>query len=162
MKKLDAIGSKLCSYQAQIFAESSTAFMCSSKIFFRRFFMSLYATRLDRCARYVLTYETSECFSMLLEEYGDSTYGSVKLNKDILYYVGYLTRYICYTRNITSLYFYRVFSLDDIINSYEIYHTLDEEVVIKTMLEKLCLSEDIFDIQKIFKEKVSDYFYSNI
>ena len=81
--------------------------------------------------------DTKECFDSLKEQYNNTDYGSIKINEDILYYVGYLTRYISYTRNISSKYLYKNYSIDMIIDNYEIYHTQSEEWVIKRIQKKV-------------------------
>lgn len=151
MKTLDLLGTKLCSYQAKIFEESLNRFICSSKIFLRRFFNSEFAFFLDMPTERTFTFEVEECFSSLIEEYGDSTYGKIKLRPEALYYLGYLTRYICYTREITSTHLYNVIDVYDIIDNYSIYHTQDEEWVIATLLEKQHLSENDLDEDYILK-----------
>ncbi|MCQ2802948.1 MAG: hypothetical protein MJ225_04715 [Bacilli bacterium] len=152
MRKLDLLGSKLCSYQAKIFEESLTKTMCSSKVFLRRFFMSEFGFYLDMPERYVFSYDTNECFASLLEEYGDSTYGKVKINANVLYYLGYLTRYICYTREITTRHLYKTFNIYDIIDNYYVFHTQDEEWVIATLLQKYNMTEKDLDEYEILKD----------
>lgn len=151
MKKLDVFGSKLCSYQAKIFEESSKRFICSSKIFLRRFYNSEFAFYIDLPNGRIFAFETEECFSALLEEYGDSSYGKEKFNSEVLYYLGYLTRYICYTRGITSAHLYSVINIYDIVDNYYVYHTQDEEWVIASLLEKQKLTEKDLNEDEILK-----------
>lgn len=151
MKKLDVLGSKLCSYQAKIFEESSNRFICSSKIFLRRFYNSEFAFYLDLPQGRIFAFETEECFLSLLDEYGDSAYGKEKINSEALYYLGYLTRYICYTRGITSAHLYSVINIYDIVDNYYVYHTQDEEWVIATLLEKQNLTEKDLNEDEILK-----------
>ena len=99
----------------------------------------------------IFSFETKECFDSLLEEYGDSTYGVEKMNPEVIYYLGYLTRYICYTRGITSAHLYSVLNIYDIADNYYVYHTQDEEWVIATILEKQHLTEKDLDEDEILK-----------
>lgn len=151
MKKLDVFGSKLCSYQAKIFEESAKRFNCSFKIFLRRFYNSEFSFYMDFPYGRIFAFETEECFSALLEEYGDSSYGKEKFNSKVLYYLGYLTRYICYTRGITSAHLYSVINIYDIVDNYYVYHTQDEEWVIAAILQKQNLSEKDLDEDEILK-----------
>jgi len=152
MKELDLMGSTLCSFQAKIFAQSRDRFDCSSKMFIRRFFYSNYSLNLDYYQYFKTSYDEEECYEDLLEEFGDSTYGRVKLPKKVLHYVGYISRYICYTRNVTSLFFYHHFHVDELIKHYEVYHTQSEEYVIRDLLEIHGFTEDIFDEEKLLKD----------
>lgn len=151
MKKLDVLGAKLCTYQGKIFEESANRFMCSSKIFLRRFYNSEFAFMLDLPNENTFSFETNVCFESILEEYGDSIYGSNKFSFEALYYLGYLTRYICYTREITSSHLYDAVNIYDIVENYYVYHTQDEEWVIARLLEKNNLSEQQLNEDEILK-----------
>ncbi len=162
MKKLDSLGTKLCSYQAKIFEESLIRCKCSSKIFLRRFFKSEFAFFLDIPMGRIFTYEIEECYSSIIEEYGDSTYGKEKINAKKLYYLGYLTRYICYTRGITSGHLYSVIDIYDIIDNYYVYHTQDEEWVISSLLEKQHLTENDLNEDEVLKKLIRADFQKQI
>lgn len=151
MKKLDLLGLKFCKYQAEIFEQSNRRFMCSSKLFIRRFFNSNFAFCLDLPKDKIFSFETEECFASIIDEYGDSTYGSEKFNDKVMYYLGYLTRYICYTREMTSSHLFSVIDVYDIARNYYTYHTQDEEWVIATLLEKQNLTENDLNEEEILK-----------
>lgn len=152
MRQPDRKCSELCSYQANIFAKSRKAFICSSKVFLRRFFFSNFACHLDFQEFYTFSYDENECFESILKDYGDSTYGKIKIPEQVLYYIGYITRYICYTREVTSLFFYRTFGVDTLINEYYVLHTQSEEAVLKELLQRNNLTENIFDQNKLLKD----------
>lgn len=152
MRELDRYGAELCSYQAKIFAKSRNFFQCSSKIFLRRFFHSIFASHLDFYNFYTFSYDELDCFNSILEDYGDSTYGKERLPEKVLHYIGYLTRYICYTREVTSLFIYDTFGINIFIERYEVLHTQSEEYAVRELLEINHLTEDIFDQDKLAKE----------
>ena len=162
MKKLDSEGSKLCSYQAEIFEKSVKRFQCSSKIFLRRFFNSEFAFYLDIPLGRIFSFDTEECYLSMLEDFGDSTYGKIKLSAKVLHYLGYITRYICYTRSITSGHLYRLINIYDIADNYEIYHTQDEEWVIANILLKEHLEEKDLDEDEILKDLFRKYYKSKL
>lgn len=151
MKKLDRIGSKLCSYQAKIF-EESLKYKCSSKIFLRRFFYSSFASKLDEYNKYIFTFDPLDCFRSLNEQYDPSNYGTKKINKEVLYWLGYITRYISYTRDYSSKKLYKNIPLDLFIKGYEVYHTQSEEWVISRMLELINKDETMFDKKILMKQ----------
>lgn len=144
MKKLNINESKLCSYQANIFA-NSIEFDCSSKIFLRRFFNSSYAQKMDDYENHTFSYDIKDCYDQLLEQYGKFTYGKKKISKEILYWLGYITRYICIDKNISSRQLYKMIDLDLLINNYETYHTQSEEWVINRIFDNMGIDKDAFD-----------------
>ena len=150
MKKLDYDGSKLCTYQAEIFSQSLTL-SCSSLVFLRRFFNSHFARKLDDCEQYQLSYEAEDCFASILEQFGETEYGKKKLPENILYWLGYITRYFCYTRECSSKLLYKSIPLRFFTDNYEVYHTQNEEWVIARVLENTGKTEDDFDQDKRFK-----------
>lgn len=151
MKKLDVTGSKLCTYQAQIFLQS-VYLDCSSKVFLRRFFKSSFSQQLDHYNEHIFSFDTKDCFQSIIEQFGQSSYGTKKINSDILYWLGYITRYICYTRNYSSRKLYKNISIYHLIDNYEVYHTQNEEWVIKRILEYSGNDESMFDKNILIKK----------
>lgn len=151
MRKADNLCYDFCSYQAEIFSKSCNVLDCSSKMFLRRFFYSNFACRLDFYEFYTFSLDVDECFNSIKSEFGDSTYGRVKLPEKVLHFIGYISRYICYTREVTSLFFYHTFGVDYLIEKYSVLHTQSEEYVLQELLDVNGLSEDIFDQEKMLK-----------
>ena len=145
MKELDSNGSKLCSYQAAIFSASIDELDCSSAIFLRRFYHSRFASKLDDYQNHLFSYDVMDCFLQIEEEYGKSNYGKSKQPEPVMHWLGYITRYICYTREISSKKFIKTFNLKLLTDIYEVYHTQSEEWVIERILDLSGLTEDIFD-----------------
>lgn len=156
MKEFDNTGSKLCSYQAEIFSCSSSRLDCSSPVFLRRFFHSGFADKLDNYNDYLLSYDIDDCFNELNEEYGKSSYGRKKYPEPVLHWLGYITRYICYTREISSKKLIKTIPLKLFTENYEVYHTQSEEWVIDRIIEVSGSDRDIFNknaqIKKVLKK----------
>ena len=150
MKAFDRTGSILCTYQAGIFSKSLKETDCSSMVFLRRFFLSDFAWALDYYDQHIFSFDENECFRSLEEEYGKTEYGKNRLPEEVLYWLGYITRYICYTRELSSKKFYRNIPLKYLIDHYEIYHTQTEEWVISRILENV--DPDLFDREKQIKK----------
>ena len=145
MREFDSTGSKLCSYQADIFSASIEKLNCSSAIFLRRFYHSAFAAKLDDFHNHLFSFDIKDCFSQIDDEYGKSNYGNKKLPEPVLHWLGYITRYICYTRDISSKKFFKSFDLKLFIENYEVYHTQSEEWVIERILELSNKNENFFD-----------------
>ena len=150
MKTLDSSGSKLCSFQAKIFTWS-LLLECSSPVFLRRFFFSDFARKLDEAQGFQFSYDVDDCFTSVVMEYGESRYGKTKLSEKELYWLGYITRYFCYTREYPSKLLYKTIPLKLFIENYEVYHTQSEEWVIERILTAAGLDEKYFD--KTHREK---------
>ncbi len=146
MKKLDNDGLKLCAYQAQIFEVSPAKFQGSSKIFLRRFYRSKFAMKLDEGYLSQLNLSVDEAFESIEKQFGKTNYGQVKYDKNELYWIGYITRYICYTREVSSIFVYKTFPTQLLLDCYKGYHSQGEEWVIAHLLETLQLDESYFDI----------------
>ena len=146
MKKLDNDGLKLCIYQAQIFEASPIKFQGSSKIFLRRFYKSQFATILDEGYISKLSLSIEEAFESIERQFGKTSYGQIKYDKDELYWIGYITRYISYTRQVSSIFVYKTFPIPLLLDSYKGYHSQGEEWVISHLLEALGLDESYFDV----------------
>ena len=71
---------------------------------------------------------------MIEEEYGASTYGSVKYNLNELYWIGYLYRYFSYTYNMSSIQVYKIVKPKELRGLYLPYHTLDPSQAIERIL----------------------------
>lgn len=145
MRKLDSAGSKLCSYQADIFSASIEELDCSSAVFLRRFYHSSFAAKLDDFRNHLFSFDVKDCFLQIDEEYGKSSYGNKKLSEPVLHWLGYITRYICYTRDVSSKKFIKSFDLKLFIDNYEVYHTQSEEWVVERILELSGMNQDFFD-----------------
>lgn len=107
MKKIDEEGLKLCSLQADIFAMSIEVTECSSPIFIRRFMNSQVAARMDHRG---FLLEASDDVSILDEvetQYGITSYGKERYNREELYWMGYLYRYWSYTYEKSSKHIYK-------------------------------------------------------
>lgn len=93
-----------------------------------------------------------EAFISIIEEFGESSYGKDKYPAEALYWVGYITRYIAYTRGCSSLMVYKAFPMKLLIDSYHGYHTQGDEWVIANLLEKVGKNESYFDPNARLKE----------
>ena len=96
MRQEDRECRRLCDIQANLFERSITSLDTSSEIFVRRFMNSNIAKELDSGAFLDDTKTIEDIFNSLDEQYGKSSYGSVKYHREVMYWSGYLYRYFCY------------------------------------------------------------------
>lgn len=152
MKQLDENGLELCKFQARIFEESTKRMGCSTLVFLRRFFKSDFAKKMDEGESSFFTLDANEAFEEIEKQFGPSEYGKVKYSSEVLYWVGYMTRYISYTRGCSSYFVYKAFPPMLLINSYSGFHTQNEEWVIEQLLEAKGLKNEYFDPNFRLKE----------
>lgn len=154
MKEFDHNGLMLAEYQGKLF-EKSAELDCSSSIFLRRFLHSELLNDLDNSKS--ISFDINEGIKSILEQFGDSSYGKEKYSKAALFWIGYMYRYIAYTREQETSYIMKLFNHKQMNNVYYSYHTQDPEWCIKSLLNLNGMPEYTFDknsrLKSIIKEK---------
>lgn len=154
MKEFDHNGLMLAEYQGKLF-EKSAELDCSSSIFMRRFLHSELLNDLDNSKS--ISFDINEGIKSILEQFGDSSYGKEKYSKAALFWIGYMYRYIAYTREQETSYIMKLFNHKQMNNVYYSYHTQDPEWCIKSLLNLNGMPEYTFDknsrLKSIIKEK---------
>ena len=79
------------------------------------------------------------------KQFGKTKYGKVKYSKDALFWMGYIYRYISFTRDCDTRFLMNVFKHKQLNDLYYVYHTQDNEWCIKSLLELNGLDENVFD-----------------
>lgn len=140
MKSMNRDGRLLCEVQGKLFEQSVDSLSVSSAIFVRRFMHSSVAREFDSGFYLEENKTINDVFIDLDNEYGESSYGSRKYHKEVMYWSGYLYRYLCYVYELSSKQAYRLLPFKYVASSYEPYHTLDVSQAIERLLE----SKNIF------------------
>lgn len=151
MRAFDHNGLLLCEYQAKLF-EKSFELNCSSPVFIRRFLHSELSRKLDEGYSAFLSLDVNEGIESINNRYNDSSYGQEKYSKNSLFWVGYMYRYICYTREQSSSFVMKIFKHQQMNSVYYVYHTQDPEWCINNLLELNGLDDNIFDNNYRLKE----------
>lgn len=135
MKALNRDAKIMIEMQAELFEKSVDKVNTSSEVFVRRFMNSNVAREFDSTAILDDTKSCKAIFEEIEEEYGESSYGSVKYNKDVMYWCGYLYRYFSYVYELSSKQAYKYLPLKYVSSTYVSYHTLDVGAAIERLLE---------------------------
>ncbi|MEE0706929.1 MAG: hypothetical protein UCH28_11195 [Adlercreutzia sp.] len=135
MREIDHDGLMLCNIQGEMFRKSAERASCSSPIFIRRFMNSNVAERMDTAGFLTESSSPESLFRELEEEYGESTYGTVKYSPGVLFWMGYVYRYWAYTRNQSSSAIYRIIGARELSKLFAAYHTLDPGQAIERIME---------------------------
>ena len=152
MREFDLNGLRLAEYQAQLFENSVKHLECSTAIFLRRFLHSDLLKILDTNESSRLSLDVKEGLDMIDDQYGSSKYGNIKFSCESMFWMGYLYRYISYTRNIDTSLLFKLFDYKKINELYYTYHTQSMEWCVENILELFDYDENIFDKNWRLKE----------
>lgn len=143
MKNISKDGLLVCSIQGNVFSNSSNYFKCSSEIFIRRFMMSKIVKEFDSLSILDDTLTINNVYERLDEEFGKTDYGKVKYSSEVLYWIGYLYRYMAYTYDLSSKQVYKIIKPKELNELYYVYHTFDCSQAIERILEQKGISFDL-------------------
>lgn len=135
MKKITKDGLLLCELQATAFENSIDKMDSSSEIFIRRFMKSEIAKRLDNESVLESNIQANDILELINEEYGVSSYGSVKYTRNEIYWIGYIYRYFVITYELTSAQVYKMVKPKELRGLFLPYHTMDPAQAIERILE---------------------------
>ena len=144
MREFDHTGLLLAEYQGKLF-EKSTELNCSSAVFFRRFLHSDYVKKMDLNDAASLTLDVNEGIDSIQKQFGDFDYGKTKYSKSAMFWIGYMYRYLSYTREVSTRFVMKLFPYKQLNDVYYSFHTQDPEWCVQSLLEMNNLSEEIFD-----------------
>ena len=156
MKKIDYNGQLLCEYQAKLFEKSYELNYSSSK-FIAKFLKTDLNRILDEGYSVFLPLDVNEGIDEIRSKRVRFMDKKDKYSKDSLFWMGYMYRYICYTREQSLSFVMKLFKHQQMNSVYYDYHTQDPEWCISNLLELNGLDENIFDnnyrLKKIMKER---------
>lgn len=153
MKEFDHDGLLLAEFQGKLF-EKSADLHCSTAVFIRRFLHSDYLKKLDTNNLSVLSLDVNEGIDSIQKQFGDSNYGQTKYSKSALFWMGYIYRYLAYTRETTTKFVMSLFPYRQLNDVYYSFHTQDPEWCVRSLLEMSDLNEDVFDKNIRLKEVI--------
>lgn len=157
MRRLDHNGLLLCEYQAKLF-EKSLELECSTPIFMRRFMNSSLVKELDENESALISLDVNEGIDSLIEEYGKTNYGKIKFSPDSMFWIGYMYKYISYTRNESTVFVMKTFDYNKMNEVYYTFHTQDPEWVIRNLLEIYNLDPNYLDKNSRLKMLIKPYY----
>ena len=144
MREFDHNGLLLAEYQGKLF-EKSYDTSVSTGIFMRRFLHSELVKTLDMNKSFLISMDVNEGIESIFSKYKASEYGKEKYSKSSLFWIGYMYRYISYTREQSTKFVMKLFTYKQMNDVYYTYHTQDPEWCIQSLLDLHNLTEDIFD-----------------
>lgn len=113
---------------------------------------------LDRNESALVSLDVNEGIESIIEEYGESNYGKIKFSNNSMYWIGYMYRYISYTRNERTEFLMKTFDYDLLNKVYYSFHTQDPEWVVQSLLEIKELDPNYLDKNYRLKLKMPEYY----
>ena len=154
MKEFDHEGLLLAEYQGKLF-EKSTELKCSTPVFPRRFLHSDFLKKMDKNDVTSLTLDVNEGILNIENQFGESDYGKIRFSKSAMFWIGYMYRYLSYTRGATTKFLMNLFPYTQLNDVYFSFHTQDPEWCTQNLLEMNGQSEDVFNNNLRLKKVIS-------
>ena len=154
MKTFDHDGLILAEYQGKIF-EKSTELKCSTAVFLRRFLHSDFLEKMDTNDVTALSLDVNEGIDNIQNQFGESDYGKNKYSKSAMFWMGYMYRYLSYTRGVTTKFLMGLVPYKQLNDVYYSFHTQDPDWCVHSLLEMNGQSEDVFDNNLRLKAVIS-------
>jgi len=154
MREFDENGLRLAEYQARLFEQSTIREDCSSKVFLRRFFYSDLLKKLDQNESSLLSLDVEEGLESIENQFGKSEYGHKMFSKEAMFWMGYMYRYISYTRDIETPFLMRLFVPEQMNEIYYTYHTQNPEWCVESLLSINHLDGNILDRNWRLKQSI--------
>lgn len=152
IRELDTNGLRLCKYQGDLFERSLSKFDCSSPVFIRRFIKSKLVDKLDLNESSYISLSVEEGLDEIEQQFKKSEYGNEKYSSEEMFWLGYIYRYISYTRNISTKIAFKLFDYKLLRKKFFVYHTQSPEWVIQNLLEAKDFDEYVFDKNSRIKQ----------
>lgn len=152
MKTMDGVGLMLCRYQASLFGYSVHQ-RVSSKVFVKKYAHSLLGERMDSAGFLLEAIDVPQAY---IEVMRNSKKGGIIYNEQSMEWIGYIYRYICYIYEQPMKKIYGLIKPNELFELYDAYHSLDNELAIKRILEAKGISfenntNQLEELKKIYK-----------
>ena len=124
----------MCKFQARLFELSVTKIKVSSPLFVKYFMKSPVTRRMDSTAFLSEATDCERIISDMNAKYSTRT-GGRRYSEEAMYWMGYIYRYMCLSKKITSSKAYMLIKPDELIGLYFPYHSLDPEAAVSRIFE---------------------------
>ncbi len=136
MRNLDFNEYKLCQILGRIFEKSVSLSILSSLTFIRRF-MTLEESESFFDKTYLASSSNEEEIIYLMNERYAAPMKRATLNRDTMYWVGYIYGALGFLYGLSGKSVYRLFPAKEIVKYYNIYHTFGIEEAAERMMENI-------------------------
>ena len=149
MKKMNDIGLMICRYQADLF-EYSTKMNVSSKLFVRKFSYSFLSKRMDSSGFLCESIDIPQAYIELMNN--STKKEGIIFEPYIMRWIGFIYRYICYIYKKPMKKVYEKIKPQELYDLYDAYHSMDNELAIKRILESKNIEFDHKDKIEVLRK----------
>lgn len=122
---------KAAEYQGELFKKSVSRFKCSSFYFMWRFLTSETITFLDKDVTSYSKFNDEYVLDLLnLENPSVNEKEGEKINQKVLYWIGFIYRFLCASYNYTSNYAFKMIKPTEMVELYNSLHTQSPEYAV--------------------------------
>ncbi|MBR6071500.1 MAG: hypothetical protein IKP77_01550 [Acholeplasmatales bacterium] len=134
MNKIDDFGLFICKYVSDLFEYATTCSECSSKVFIKAYVYSSLPNIIENKNFIFESIDIPGAYNIIKKEKniirGKEIYPSF-----VMKWIGYIMTYFCYTTGIKESTFYKYIKPEEMFMLYEAYHSLDNDLVVKRIIE---------------------------
>lgn len=144
---------KASEFQGEVFALSTTHAGCSSLYFMRRFLTSNTIRFLDQdIMNFAVNSPGYIIYNLSLENKSINQKSKNKLSNKVLYWVGFMYRFICASKNMTSKRAYQLIKPETMVELYPSLHTQSPEYATEYIVGRYdnLDKENIEKVKKIY------------
>lgn len=147
MKDTDLIK---CRFVSDLFEYASKVKECSSLVFIKAFVYSTVSIRISNDSFLFETFDINYAYEAIKEEKklvrGKEIYPTY-----VMSWIGYIMEYFTLSTNIPLSAYYKEVKPEELYMLYESYHSLDNDLVIKRLLEAHNLMNNLNDVELMKK-----------
>ncbi len=134
-----------CRFTSDLFEYSTKIKDCSSKIFIKAFIYSNTSKIISNKAFIYDSKDVSLIYELLKKE-KKLTRGKDIYPSFVMSWIGYILEYFTLSTNIPLTIFYKKIKPEELYKLYESYHSLDNDLVVKRILESTNINTDLNNV----------------
>lgn len=149
MNKVDDFGLFICKYISDLFEYSSKMGDCSSKVFIKAYIYSEFRKRTEDKSFVLNSIDIPFAYNEIKTE------KSIHRGKEIypsyvMAWIGYIMKYFSIVTGVNEIELYKKMKPEEFYQLYESYHSLDNDLVVKRIIESKKINIDVNNLD-IFK-----------
>ncbi len=146
MNNIDDNGLFKRRFVSNLFEYASIKKECSSKVFVKAFVYSSIPSRIASPSFIFESIDVIQAYEIIKKE-KILTRGNDVYPTFVMAWIGYIIEYFISTRNIPITLLYRNIKPEELYALYEAYHPLDNEVVVKRLVEEKNMETNLNDVE---------------
>lgn len=146
INKLDDSSLFSCRFVGDLFEYSTKLKECSSKVFIKAFAYSTLSKDISNKSFYLNSIDIALAYDLIKKE-KKLTRGKDIYPSYVMAWIGYIMEYFTLSTNIPLTVLYKRIKPEELYMLYESYHSLDNELVVKRILEAKNINNSLNDVE---------------